>query len=254
MGQPPLLKGVKVGLNIAPKQTVTPSEVDQFDAITKQSPWCEIELEASEAMTALIERAPDQSAGWKFTINRLPETWWRFAHLLFHRDPALNELPAERDAIIQTFRNHILLMTHDPVRKNGARALALIDGKPNISHFQWRTYSPGILDAIQGPGSALSRHVRTEWKTWGKKLTDNGYVIGNWPSKASTKTIPIRSAKMGDSLADDFRAILLAILEQNDDQRLYVGKQPEGMCLAQVIVLRALIYILTRCGLARQET
>jgi len=48
---------------------------------------------------------------------------------------------------------------------------------------------------------------------------------------------------MGDSLADDFRAILLAILEQNEEQRLYVGKQPKGMCLAHVLVLHALIYI-----------
>ncbi len=99
-----------------------------------------MELEASEAMVALIKRAPNQSAGWKRTTNRLPEPWWQFAHLLFHRDPMLNKLPAERDAIIQRFRKHILLMTHDPVRKNGARALALIDGKPSIAHFQWCTH------------------------------------------------------------------------------------------------------------------
>jgi len=137
VGQPPLLKGVKVSLNTT---KVTASEVDQFDANTKLSAWCDIELEASKGMTALIECAPDQSTGWKRTTNRLPEPWWQFAHLLFHRDSTLNELPAERDAIIQTFRNHVLLMTHDPVRKNGARALALIDGKPNIAQFQWRTH------------------------------------------------------------------------------------------------------------------
>ena len=96
-------------------------------------------------------------------------------------------------------------------------------------------YSPGILDAIQGPGLTQSRHVRTEWRAWGKKLIDNGNIIGNWPSKAATKTIPIRSSKMGDSLADDFRAILLAILEQNEERRLYIGKQPAGMCLAHVL-------------------
>lgn len=75
---------------------------------------------------------------------------------------------------------------------------------------------------------------------------DNDYVIGNWPTTASTKTIPIRSSKIGDWLADDFRAILLAILEPNEERRLYVGKRPEGMCLSEVLVLRALIYIFTQ--------
>ena len=91
-------------------------------------------------MVALIEQAPDQSAGWKRTANRLPESWWQFAHLLLHRDRKLNELPVERDAIICTFRKHIMLMTHDPVRKNGARALALIDCKLDIAHFRWNTH------------------------------------------------------------------------------------------------------------------
>ena len=50
---------------------------------------------------------------------------------------------------------------------------------------------------------------------------------------------------MGKLMADDFWAILLAILEQNEDQQVYIGEPPEGMCLAQVLVLCALIYILT---------
>ena len=77
-------------------------------------------------------------------------------------------------------------------------------------------YSPVILDAIQAPGLALSHHARTDWKAWGKKLIDNDNIIGNWPGKSATKTIPIRSSKIGDSLADDFRVILLAILEENE--------------------------------------
>ena len=86
-------------------------------------------------MVALLEQAPVQSSGWKATLNRLPERWWQFAHLLFHRDPGLNELSVERDKIIRAFRQHVCLMTHDPVRKNGARALAMIDGKPTIAKF-----------------------------------------------------------------------------------------------------------------------
>ena len=131
---------MKLDISTTLKKKATASEVDQFDANTKLSACCDIELEASEAMVALIERAPDQSAGWMRTTNRLPEPWWQFAHLLFHRDSTLNELPAERDAVVQAFRKRVLLMTHDPVRKNGARALALIDGKPNTAHFQWRTH------------------------------------------------------------------------------------------------------------------
>lgn len=84
-------------------------------------------------MAKLLEQAPDQSAGWMRSANRLPESWWRFAHLLFLRDPQLNELSAERDEIASTFRNYVLLMTHDPVRKNGARALAIINRKPDIA-------------------------------------------------------------------------------------------------------------------------
>ena len=59
---------------------------------------------------------------------------------------------------------------------------------------------------------------------------------------------------MGDSLADDFRAILLGILEPNEERRLYVGKRPEGMRPAQVLVLRTLIYILNqvRIGSSRE--
>lgn len=140
MGDPPLLKGIKANLSTNLKTKATASEVDQFDANTRPSAWCDIELEASEAMVALIKQAPDHSAGWKRTANRLPESWWQFAHQLFHRDPKLNELPAERDTIIQTFRKHIFSMTHDPVRKNGARALALIDRKLDIAHFRWRTH------------------------------------------------------------------------------------------------------------------
>lgn len=107
-------------------------------------------------------------------------------------------------------------------------------------------YSPAILDAIQGPDLTLSRHIRTEWRTWGKKLVENGNVIGNWPAKEATKRIPIRSPKIGDLLADDYRAILLAILEKDEEQRLYVGERPEGMHLANVLVLQILIYIIAQ--------
>ena len=110
--------------------------VDEFDANTRPRTWCNIELETSEPMAELLEQAPDQSAGWKRSTNRLPESWWRFAYLLFHRDSQLNELPAERDEIIRTFRKSVLLMTHDPVRKNGARALAMVDRKHGIAQFQ----------------------------------------------------------------------------------------------------------------------
>ena len=134
MGQPPLLKGVRVEFNTAlqSKKRTTAIEIDRFDNSNKPSPWCDVELETSEAMAEVLERAPDQSAWWKNTQNRLPETWCRFAYLLFHRDPSLDGLPAEHDAIIQRFRKYILMMTHDPIRKHGTSALALIDRKPEI--------------------------------------------------------------------------------------------------------------------------
>ena len=104
-----------------------------FDVCNKRSAWCDIELETSQEMAALLGQAPVLWPQWKCTTNRLPEPWWQFAYLLLHRDPGLDELPAERDEIIQTFRRHVGLMTHDPVRKNGARALALVNCKPNVA-------------------------------------------------------------------------------------------------------------------------
>ena len=104
--------------------------MDQFDSSNKLEPWSEKTLEASEEMTRVLDSAPNQSAGWRIMSNRLSESWWRFAYLLFHRDLGLDELPAERDQIIEEFRHHILMMTHDPIRKNAARALALIERKP----------------------------------------------------------------------------------------------------------------------------
>jgi hypothetical protein len=137
VGEQPLLKGDKVNFDTAFQlKTKAPASLDKFDISNKPSPLRDIELEASQEMVVLLKRAPDQSAGWKATANRLPEPWWQFAHLLFHRDPGLDELSAERDEILHTFRQRILLMTHDPVRKNGARALALIDGKPTIAKFR----------------------------------------------------------------------------------------------------------------------
>ena len=38
----------------------------------------------------------------------------------------------------------------------------------------------------------------------------------------------------------------MVILEENEEQKLYVGKQPEGMHLGYVLVLHTLIYILTQ--------
>ena len=107
-------------------------------------------------------------------------------------------------------------------------------------------YSPVVLAAIQGTESTLSRHVRTEYRTWGKRLVDNDNVIGNWPGKAATATIPIRSKTIGDSLADDYRAILLAILEENEAQRLYVRKRPKGMHIHLCFRIAILMYILTQ--------
>src|SRR5258706_13439842 len=107
-------------------------------------------------------------------------------------------------------------------------------------------YSPAILDAIQGPDPTLSRHIRTEWRTWWKKLVDNNNVIGNWPGKVATNRILIRCPKISDLLADDYRAILLAILEEDKEQWLYVRKQPEGIHLANVLVLHILIYIIAQ--------
>jgi len=131
-GEAPLLKGDKCEFNAASqsKKKAIASEMDQFDSSNKLEPWSEKTLEASEEMTRVLDSAPDQSAGWRIMSNRLSESWWRFAYLLFHRDPGLDELPAERDQIIEEFRHHILMMTHDPIRKNAARALALIERKP----------------------------------------------------------------------------------------------------------------------------
>ena len=136
MGEPLLPKGVKVDFyaTAQSKRKVTASDLDQFDDSTKSITWCAIDLDASEAMVALVEQAPDQSTGWKDMTNRLPEPWWQFAYLLFHRDPRLDDLAAEHDGIIQRFRKHVLLMTHNLIRKNGTRALALIDRKPGIAN------------------------------------------------------------------------------------------------------------------------
>ena len=133
-GEPPLLKHAKVAFSAAP-QLNNASEVDAFDGTSNSGKWFEFALDTSEEMVALLNQAPDQSTGWKDTVNRLPEPWWRFAHLLFHRDPRLNALSSECKGIIKRFRQHVQLMTHDPIRKNGARALALIDCKPNFAHF-----------------------------------------------------------------------------------------------------------------------
>ena len=76
-------------------------------------------------------------------------------------------------------------------------------------------------------------------------------VIGNWPGKAATAMIPIRSKTIGDSLADDFRAILLAILEEDEEQRLYVKERPEGMHLGLCLgIAHSDIYFHPRYGLA----
>ena len=117
-------------------------------------------------------------------------------------------------------------------------------------------YSPVILDAIQGHALPLSRPVRTEWRAWGKKLVDHDNVIENWPGKAATRLIPVQSSKIGDLVADDYRAILLAILEENEERRLFVGKRPEGMCFAHIQVFCALIYILiqVRIGSSKDST
>jgi len=42
-------------------------------------------------MTEVLKKAPDQSALWKDKKNRLPEPWWQFLYLLFHRDAGLGD-------------------------------------------------------------------------------------------------------------------------------------------------------------------
>ena len=134
MGEPPLLKHAKIDFG-ATSQLKNASEVDTFNGNNKPDRLSDISLDASEDMVTLINQAPDQSAGWRDTPNQLPEPWWRFAYLLFHHDPRLNALSSECKGIIKRFRQHVQLMTHDPIHKNGARALALIDCKPNFAHF-----------------------------------------------------------------------------------------------------------------------
>lgn len=97
--------------------------------------------------------------------------------------------------------------------------------------------------------------MRTHYRSWPKRLIDNDNVIGNWPAEAATATIPIRSKTIGDSRADDYRAILLAILEENAEQRLYVGKRPKGMHLGLCFGIAHFdIYSHSRCGLACQTS
>ncbi len=56
------------------------------------------------------------------------------------------------------------------------------------------------------------------------------------------KRFPIWCHKISDLLADDYRAIM----EENEEQWLYVRKQPEGMHLANALVLHTLIYIIAQ--------
>ena len=57
-------------------------------------------------------------------------------------------------------------------------------------------------------------------------------------------------------MSGDHRVVLLGILQENEEQRLYVGKWPEGMHLGYVLVLHTLIYILTQVqiGLSKELT
>ena len=116
-------------------------------------------------------------------------------------------------------------------------------------------YSPVILAVIQGKELTLSHHVQTEYRTWGRRLVENDMVIGNWPGKAATTIIPIRSKTIGDSLANDYRAILLAILEESKEQRLYVKEWPEGMHLGLCLgIAHSDIYFHPRYRLAHQTS
>ena len=174
-------------------------------------------------------------------------------HLLLHCDLGLDELPAECDEITQTFRAYVELMTHDPVWKNGAGVLALVNCKPGIARFGG--ILTVILATIQGPELTQSNHVWTEYQSWGKWLVDNDNVIGNWPGKEATGTIPIWSKTIGDSWADNYRAILLVIVEENEEQRLYIGKRPEGMLLGLCFGIACSdMYYYSRCRLACQTS
>ena len=75
---------------------------------------------------------------------------------------------------------------------------------------------------------------------------DNDNVIGNWPAEKALAAIPIRTRTVGSWRTDEYRAILLAMLEEDEGKRLYVGKRPQGMCPASVPALHALIYILAQ--------
>ena len=167
MDEPPLLKHVKIDF-VATSQLKNASEVDAFDCNNKPDRWSEYALDASEDMVTLINQAPDLSTGWRDSDKRLPEPWWRFAYLLVHRDPRLDALSAECNGIIKTFRQHIQLMTHDPIRKNGARALALIDRKPNSANFggvltckprcnssAWLESTPSCTDGMEILGTEI---------------------------------------------------------------------------------------------------
>ena len=133
-GYPPEPNGVRVEFNTNSqlRKKATTCEIDAFDNINKQTPYHDIELDTSDAMTEVLKRAPKQSAWWKDKRGRLPELWWQFLYLLFHRDPGLGGLDAECNGIIRRFRKYVLLMPHDPMRKHRASALALVDHKSQI--------------------------------------------------------------------------------------------------------------------------
>ena len=48
-------KGLKLSPNTTLKKKATTSKVDQFNANTKLNSWCDVKLEATEAMVALIK-------------------------------------------------------------------------------------------------------------------------------------------------------------------------------------------------------
>ena len=103
-------------------------------------------------MNEVLKKAPDQTTWWKDKHDRLPEPWWRFLYLHFHRDPGLGGLDAEYNGIIRRFRNYVLVMSHSPVHKHAASALALVDRKPKI-FMPIAAYSPVIQNQFKGPHS-----------------------------------------------------------------------------------------------------
>ena len=112
VGEQPLPKGDKCDFNTTFKpKKVTTSEVDRMDVGKKLSTWCEIELQASQAMVALLKQTPVQYAGWKITANQLLEPWWQFAfHHIHHTDTISHSILPQQSFMGRPWQMHTLVV------------------------------------------------------------------------------------------------------------------------------------------------